>query len=360
MRVVHVTRDFPPRCCGGISTGVGGLVRALARTGAVQTPVPVVSFDAWRPSRGTSGTSPVPERVGDAVVLRVRGEADLAAARAFVGRADVLHVHDGMLHDFATGCAAGLRVFTPHVIHRALNAVRGVTERTRSLQAQERALAEADVVVAPSEAAARMLDVEVVVARLGIDLPVEVVRATGPPTVLHVGRFDVAKGTGDLIEIATAVLRGSPDVVVEIAGGIPENAKAEGRRRRRIDAELSPGVRDRVRLLGWLGGEGLDAAYGRATVLLQPSRLETVGLSVLEAMARGVPVVATRCGGPEEIVTPDVGRLVEVGDVAGAASAVLDVLADPHARGERAGAAARGWSWPEVVGEWLEAYRVQP
>lgn len=329
---------------------MGGLVEATAATGVE---VAVVSFDAYRPRRQIAAAAVI-ETVGAARVLRVRGDADLDAARSFAADA-VLHVHDGMLWAFAAGCASPWRVFTPHVVHRALNAVRGVTERTMSLAGEQAAVAGADVVVAPSRAAAGMLGVKDM-APLGVDLPDETTRREGPPTILHVGRFDAAKGTDDVVAIGLRVLRTRPDVVLEIAGGIPENAKGERRQRRRIEAAIPPEVVDRVRLLGWLDGAELEAAYARADVLLQPSRLETVGLAVLEAMARGVPVASTRCGGPEERITPETGRLTEVGDVDGAAAAVLELLDRPE-MGVAARTAAQSWAWPNVVGSWLAFYR---
>ena len=356
LRVVHITRDFPPRCCSGLSTAVGGLVEASAATGRV-TEISVVSFDAWRPQASQpAGLSS--ERQGAALVTRVRGEADLVAARAFVEAAapDVLHVHDGMLWEFALSCGSARRVYTPHVAHAALNRVRGVDERTLSLRGQERALAEADAVIAPSEAAARMVGGRCVVAPLGTAPPPAGDRIPGVPTVLHVGRFDAAKGTDDLLAILRRVVDADPEVACEIVGGLPENAKADRRRRRRIDDALAD-IRPRVTVSGWLRGAELEAAYARATVLLQPSHLETVGLAVLEGMARGVPPVSTRCGGPEERIEDGVtGRLVDVGDIAGAADATLALLDSPDAFGLAAEAASRAWYWPRVVDRWLDAY----
>jgi glycosyltransferase involved in cell wall biosynthesis len=283
----------------------------------------------------------------------------LEAARAFVraARPDVVHVHDGMLWEFAISCGPARRVFTPHVVHRALNELRGIDEPTLSLRGQCAALDAADVVIAPSEAAARMLGRASVVAPLGVAPPPTLPREHGPPTVLHVGRFDAAKGTDDLIAILGAVSAAVPGARCEIAGGIPENPKADRRRRRRIEAQQVPGLS----LLGWLGGAELEAAYARADVLLQPSRLETVGLAVLEGMARGLPVVTTRCGGPEEmIIDARSGRLLGVGDIQGAADATIALLVDParrRAMGSAAREAAASRLWPRVVDRWLDAYR---
>jgi glycosyltransferase involved in cell wall biosynthesis len=67
-----------------------------------------------------------------------------------------------------------------------------------------------------------------------------------------------------------------------------------------------------------------------SAVLVLPSMLESFGAVLIEALACGTPVVSTRCGGPEDIVVDEVGRLVPVGDALALSRAVEDVLEDPH------------------------------
>jgi teichuronic acid biosynthesis glycosyltransferase TuaC len=64
-------------------------------------------------------------------------------------------------------------------------------------------------------------------------------------------------------------------------------------------------------------------------LVVLPSRRESFGAVLIEAMACGTPVVATRCGGPEEVVTPDVGRLVPPNDSAALTAALAEVLDHP-------------------------------
>jgi glycosyltransferase involved in cell wall biosynthesis len=85
----------------------------------------------------------------------------------------------------------------------------------------------------------------------------------------------------------------------------------------------------------------LPDLYRAATLFVLPSRQEGLGISVAEAMASGVPVVATRCGGPESLVEDGrTGRLVANGDEAALAEAVDALLSDAPAR-RAMGAAAR-------------------
>jgi glycosyltransferase involved in cell wall biosynthesis len=70
---------------------------------------------------------------------------------------------------------------------------------------------------------------------------------------------------------------------------------------------------------------------------------------LVEALACGTPVVATRCGGPEDIVTDDVGRLVGVEDVPALADALLEVLARPHDPARIRAYALERFRWQEIA-----------
>ena len=84
----------------------------------------------------------------------------------------------------------------------------------------------------------------------------------------------------------------------------------------------SLGCAESVTLCGYAEPEVLNAAYSAADVFVLASRGETFGVVYAEAMAAGLPVIATRCGAPESFVSPECGLLVTVGD----ADAVLDGL----------------------------------
>ena len=207
MRVLHLTRDFPPTSAGGISTGVGWLARSMRAEGWPQA---VASFDGWRPRKQNDRV----EDRGD--VLRIQGRP-FGALRAFAERfgPDLCVVHDPLI-DRAVGPLPGRRLFFVHVDHRRLRELRGLEEPTTSERAMERAMAEADAVLAPSQALVDRLARRgqgARRARLGVDPP-----PTGPvpqgDDVLHLGRLDRAKGT----DLLLSALDGLPAPL--LAGGL--------------------------------------------------------------------------------------------------------------------------------------------
>lgn len=343
MHVLHLTRDFPPRMTGGLSTAVGGLVEALAPLGVRSS---VISFDAWRP-RSASQTAP-PQRDGQ--VLRVTSPSHDAAIRAFIEEADadVMHVHDGMLWPYAAG--ATTTVFTVHVAHATLRRLRGLPTPTQSETAQAQAIAEADVVTVASAAMLDVLERAGTIVPFGMHPPQPVAQARRG--ALFAARLADIKGIGELMD-AVGMLERPLDV--RIAAGLPENRKAERRLRRRYE-------RDGVTWLGWLGPEQLQREYAQASILVAPSWHETYGFSVLEAMAHGVAVIATDVAGHAELIAhARTGWLVPPRDARALAAAMDRLGGDPTLARELGGAAVvevhdrRAWS--VVAPRWLEVYR---
>ncbi|MEY4070850.1 MAG: hypothetical protein RL721_1464 [Candidatus Eisenbacteria bacterium] len=119
------------------------------------------------------------------------------------------------------------------------------------------------------------------------------------------------------------------------------------------------GIAARVEWRAARGREAVREVLRANDVLVSASRHESFGLTLVEALACARPVIATRCGGPEDIVRPEDGMLVPVGDVAALAAAIGAV-----ARGERGfdpGALRRGFeerfSMPVVTGRIVREYR---
>jgi polysaccharide biosynthesis protein PslH len=150
--------------------------------------------------------------------------------------------------------------------------------------------------------------------------------------VVTVARLSPEKDVANLVH-ATALAAGrAPQLSVAIAGDGACRQDLE-----RLATEL--GVSDRVTFLGQVSD--VPALFARASMFVLPSRSEGIPLTALEAMACGVPVVATRVGGLPEVVDDAVtGLLVPPADPAALAEAMVLLWNDP-ARGDRMAAAAR-------------------
>ena len=139
------------------------------------------------------------------------------------------------------------------------------------------------------------------------------------PVLMHVSNFRAVKRVRDVIRIFAEVNRQKPGVLVMIGDG-PDRPAAEE------EARLL-GVEGSVSFLGKL--DQIAPLLAAADLFLLPSETESFGLSALEALASGVPVIGTNGGGlPEVIRDGETGVLCRVGDVAGMAAAALAILED--------------------------------
>ena len=162
-------------------------------------------------------------------------------------------------------------------------------------------------------------------------------RPGGRPRILSVGRMVERKGFGELINALPLV----PDAELVLIGGPPAaglDGDPEATRLRELAARR--GVEDRVRLVGSVPHDDLPAWYRSADVVACAPWYEPFGLTPLEAMASGVPVVAYGVGGLAESVIDGVtGVLVTPRDVRGLAGALRSLLADEVRRMSYASAA---------------------
>lgn len=133
-------------------------------------------------------------------------------------------------------------------------------------------------------------------------------RTVEPFTFLSVGSLSHNKGIDLLLKAFARLNDFEPNVELEIggAGSAEENL-------RNLAHDL--GIGEKVRFLGGLSREEVLDAMWRANALVSSSYVETFGVVLIEAMATGLPVVATESGGPGDIVRSGVGRLVPKGNV---------------------------------------------
>lgn len=183
--------------------------------------------------------------------------------------------------------------------------------------------------------------------------PIPELRSRGQSTILFVGRMEQRKGVPTLLEAYTMLRRQRPDVRLVVVG--------EGELRwtyeRFVEAEQIPDVT----FLGHVPGAVLPRCYVSADVFCSPARGgESFGIVLLEAMASGCPVVASRIPGFREVVTDGAeGLLFEARNANALATTIGRLLDDPQMRqrmGEAGLRTSARYDWSCVVDEVLDVY----
>jgi sugar transferase (PEP-CTERM/EpsH1 system associated) len=155
-------------------------------------------------------------------------------------------------------------------------------------------------------------------ARVDLGIPLRAVVAG------TVGRLQPVKGTGYLLEAWSRLASDHPDAILLLVGGGPQQAALE-RMSRRL------GISERVRFLG--DRADVPGLLRGMDVFVLPSLWEGMPNAALEAMAVGLPVVATAVGGTSEVVVDGVtGLLVQPGDPDALAQSIARLLRDPDLR----------------------------
>lgn len=265
-----------------------------------------------------------------------RGRRRVAAAASLPGywlrlarrlrelQPSVVHIADvrGMVLAGVPGRLAGARVVW-HV--HGVPGGRGVNRFAACL---------AHAIVVPSRWEARQVGqvwphrpIEVIVNAVSDQVrrsrPVDPIRA---PVVVVLGRLHPHKGIDVLLRAASLLAPAHTGLQVLIAGADDPGSPAE----RELLQALADGagLAGRVHFLGFR--DRAEQVIARARIYVQPSRFEPQGLAILEAMAIGVPVVASEVGGVPEVVIDGVnGLLVPPDDPAALAGAIDRLLGDP-------------------------------
>ena len=153
----------------------------------------------------------------------------------------------------------------------------------------------------------------------------------GKKVLMHISNFRPVKRLRDVVRIFAKVRQQVPSVLVMVGDG-PDRGVAE-------DEARALGIGADVRFLGKI--DAVAPLLAAADLYLFPSETESFGLSALEALASGVPVVGSRVGGLPELVRDGVtGALVELGDVDGMARRTIELLRPDAWRRASAAAAA--------------------
>jgi glycosyltransferase involved in cell wall biosynthesis len=168
----------------------------------------------------------------------------------------------------------------------------------------------------------------------------------GRPVILYVGRLSQEKDLSVLFE-AFRLLNRQGAYQLRIVGDGPLRAKTEK------FARTTPHVVYEG-LIPY--GKRLAETYATADILALPSRNETFGLTVLEALASGIPVVAINQGGPSNLLHPGVGTLAAPGNSVDFAEKLASVLADTTMRHRCRTYVEQHFSWDKTFVKLLDIY----
>lgn len=174
------------------------------------------------------------------------------------------------------------------------------------------------------------------------------------PHVVVTRNLEAIYGIDVAIRAFARVRQSCATARMTIAGSGPE--------RERLQALAEDiGLGSAICFAGRIDNAEIAQLYASATCLLNPSTVDNMPISILEAFACGVPVVSTSVGGVPDMLQDGVcGLLVPVGDEAAMADTVLRILRCPTLAENlrQAGLAeAQKYSWPQVRAQWLHAYR---
>jgi glycosyltransferase involved in cell wall biosynthesis len=269
-----------------------------------------------------------PEGLRPGLLLRLAG-------RFRRWRPDVVHTHDNRALFYAAPAARLARV--PRVVYTRHGPLDAISRREAAAFPYLARLVDRFVCVSADVAALSAREgvapARIRTIRNGIDLrrfAYAGPRPAGP--VVAVARLSPEKDLATLVRAAARAAPQDPELRVEVAGdGACRPAL------RRLAEEL--GLAGRVAFLGTV--RDVPALLAGAGLFALPSRTEGIALTLLEAMACALPVVATRVGGtPEVVVDGQTGLLVPPADPAALAAALLRLRRDPE-WGRRLGAAGR-------------------
>ncbi|NQW18523.1 MAG: GT4 family glycosyltransferase PelF [Chloroflexi bacterium] len=364
MRILMLTDYFPPHSGGGVEVVVDQLSRGMVDRGHHVSVLTLRTRGGERrEERCNLRITRVPA-VDLTGIVGVQFAVSVLAIPALISqlrsfKPDLIHVHNLFFRNSEAAALVARFSSTPMLLTLHLGDMGGGPSAVKALTAlYEKTVGRcivraADQITGVSEAVASHAGTlganpaSVQVIPNGVDTAVFSPAESVPeiPTVLAVGRLVPNKGMDTLVKSVPEVLSKVPEARFVIAGDGPMNSSL-----RKLATSL--GVEDSVEFLGHRSD--VPDLLRAASVFTRPSTLEGMPLTVLEAMATGLPVVATPVGGTPELITDGQnGYLTPVGDSQTLARAIVDILSDREraaAMGQRNLTKVRDeYTWERVV-----------
>lgn len=242
------------------------------------------------------------------------------------GRPDLVHAHSAI---WAGAAAAEIkrRFGVPYVVTEHASAYGLGQIHARETKPIRTAFQNASQILTVSEALAgdikhftnaRPVQVMPNLVDTSFFVPPPDTRSASPFRLLTVAYLHKKKAIDVLLCAYARALAQGVDGILEIGGDGLERIALTN-----LAKQL--GIEDRVRFLGLLSRSQVREAMQRANVLILPSHVEPFGVVLIEAMATGLPVIASRAGGPQEFINPELGYLTIPGDETGLVKALQSV-----------------------------------
>jgi phosphatidylinositol alpha-mannosyltransferase len=175
----------------------------------------------------------------------------------------------------------------------------------------------------------------------------------GKPSVLYLGHMSKRKGVDVLIRAVSKLKAGLPNIKLHLVGG--------GNYRPFAVLAKEEGIEKHVIFHGWAEPSLLPAYYKSADICVFPSRHEGFGIVILEAMASGIPVIASNIPSFQEIISDGIdGRLFKSGDAEALSKEITILYQDPCLRKDLAHNAlekARKYSWEKIADKYISLYK---
>jgi len=332
--------EFPPHNSGGLGTACFGLTRALAnrnieilfvlpkKVGVSASFMPIlfadtrkIKFHEVESNLKPYVTSEGYVRERDKIISDIYGNTLLQEVRRYALRAreiakkerfDVIHAHDWL--SFLAGVEAKKVSDKPLILHMHATEFdrtggQGVNQEVYDIERM--AMERADGIIAVSNFTKQKIVQhygipadKIQVVHNGIDEcdyenifdKLSDLKKNGQKIVLFAGRITIQKGPEYFIRAAKRVLEHQPNVLFLVAGS--------GDMERQMMLEAAHlGISDRVMFIGFLRGDDLNAAYRAADLFVMPSVSEPFGITPLESIIAGAPVLISKQSGVAEVLT---------------------------------------------------------
>lgn len=388
MRIAMVSEHASPLAClGGVDAGgqnvhVAQLSLALARRG--HSVVVYTRADRADLLPGVSMASGVHvEHVVAGPQEQIEKDALLPYMPAFAAelarrwrreRPDLVHAHFWMSGLAATEAAALISLPVVQTFH-ALGTVKRRwqpltdTSPDSRIGIERRVARSVDRIIATctdevhelSALGACKADIDVVPCGVDTELfrpPPEVTAENRPPRLLALGRLVARKGIEDVVRALARIPRAE---LLVVGGPDPSEVDADPEVHRLRAVARHVGVADRLRFTGRIARAQLPSVIASCDLLVAAPWYEPFGIAPLEAMACGLPVVASSVGGMlDTVLDGSTGLLVEPGNVGALAAAISGLLDDPARRRRMSELAVRRvrqfYTWDVVAARTEQSY----